>query len=111
MARGTINVTTSDKAGTVVPAPTVGDPTNGHTIVNDGRVMLLVENSGSTVARTVTLQMSKAVDGVMLTGTRTVSLAVGVTKLLGPYPTADYGPALLVDVDNAELKIRAIRSA
>ncbi|MFD0276159.1 hypothetical protein ACFVHB_19960 [Kitasatospora sp. NPDC127111] len=110
MPRGTINVTTSDKAGAVVPAATVGDPTNGHTVANDGRTLLLVENSGSTVARTVTLQMAKTVDGVTMTGARTVSVAAGVTKLLGPYSTADYGSALLVDVDHAEIKIRAFRS-
>lgn len=111
MPRGTIAVTTSDRAGSALPVATVGDPTNGHTIANDGRTLLLVENTGSTVARVVTLQMSRAVDGLTLTGSRTVSVATGVTRLLGPYPTADYGTALLVDVDNAELKIRAIRSA
>ncbi|GAB7187168.1 hypothetical protein ATKI12_6999 [Kitasatospora sp. Ki12] len=111
MPRGTINVTSSDRAGTVLPAATAGDPTNGHTVANDGRTLLIVENTGSTVARTLTLQMSKSVDGLPLTGSRTVSVATGATRLLGPYPTADYGPALLVDVDNAELKIRAVRSA
>ncbi|MFB7671360.1 GntR family transcriptional regulator [Kitasatospora purpeofusca] len=111
MPRGTINVTDSARTGALLPAPTVGDPTNGHSVANDGRVMLLVENSGSTVPRTVTLQMSKSVDGLTLTGSRTVSVAAGATRLLGPYPTADYGAALLVDVDNAELKIRAIRAA
>ncbi|MFJ9694962.1 hypothetical protein [Kitasatospora sp. NPDC101183] len=111
MPRGTINVTSSDRAGTVLPAATAGDSANGHTIVNDGRVMLIVENAGSTVARTVSIQISKPVDGFSAVATRTVSVAAGATRLLGPYPTADYGPALLVDVDNAELKIRAIRSS
>jgi hypothetical protein len=111
MARGTINVTDSARGGTLLPAATVGDPVNGHTIANDGTVLLLVENTGSTVARTVTIKISRKVDGFDATANRTKAVPIGQTHLFGPYDPKDYGSALLVDVDNAELKIRAIRSA
>ncbi len=111
MARGTINVTTSDKGGATLPAATVGDPTNGHAVANDGTVQLLVENTGSTVARTVTLQITRKIDGFTATAQRTKSIPIGQVQYFGPYDPKDYGSLLLIDVDNAELKIRAIRSA
>lgn len=111
MARGTLALSSSDRGGTELPAPTVGDPTNGHAVANDGTTLLLVQNTGTTVARTVTLHISKVVDGITLTGVRTKSIPVGKTHLFGPYSSADYGTTILVDVDNAELKFNAIRSA
>ncbi|WP_282203875.1 hypothetical protein [Kitasatospora fiedleri] len=109
MARGTIAVSTADRAGTVLPAATDGDATNGHAVVNDGRTALLVKNGGSTVSRTVTIRLSGTLDGLAVTATRTKSVAVGAEVLLGPFPRDVYGSSLLVDVDNAELKIRAIK--
>ncbi|MFI6444731.1 hypothetical protein [Kitasatospora sp. NPDC050543] len=111
MPRGTITITSSDRGGTALPAATTGDPTNGHSIANDGATLLLVENGGSTVARTVTVQIARKIDGLTATAQRTKSIPVGQTQLFGPYDPKDYGSLLLVDVDNAELKIRAIRSA
>ena len=110
MPRGNIVVTSSSRSGTELPAPTVGDPTNGHQYSNDGATMLLAQNSGSTVVRDVTIHITKQVDGIPVTGTRVVPVAVGKTELLGPYATADYGTTVLIDVDNAELKLTAVRS-
>lgn len=111
MPRGTLVVTSSARSGTELPAPTTGDPTNGHQYANDGTVMFLALNSGSTVSRTVTVHITKTVDGIPVTGTRTVPVAVGKTALIGPYSPADYGTTVLIDVDNAELKLTAFRSA
>ncbi|MFD8595355.1 hypothetical protein ACFV1L_10175 [Kitasatospora sp. NPDC059646] len=109
MARGTIAVSISDRAGTVLPAATVGDPVNGHVVANDGRVGLLVRNTGSTVGRTVTVRLSGTLDGQAVSATRTKTLAAGADALFGPYPKDMYTASLLVDVDNAELTIRAIK--
>ncbi|WP_340376591.1 hypothetical protein U5640_16735 [Streptomyces sp. SS7] len=97
-----------DRSGVLLPNPTTGDPTNNHTVGNNGRVVLLVQNSGGTVARTATFHLARTVDGFSVTP-RTVSVAAGATKACGPFNPNDYGDDLLVDVDHAELKITAIR--
>ncbi|WP_055523431.1 hypothetical protein [Streptomyces graminilatus] len=108
MARGVIPVTGVNRSGVLLPNPTTGDAINKHTVENNGRVVLLVENTGSTVARTVSFHLARTVDGFSVTP-RTVSVSAGDTKACGPFNPNDYGDDLLVDVDNAELKITAIR--
>jgi hypothetical protein len=46
-------VTSATRAGVTLTS-TTGDPVNNHTVANDGRTAVIVENTGSTVARTVT---------------------------------------------------------
>ncbi|MCZ4607567.1 hypothetical protein O3S80_28135 [Streptomyces sp. Lzd4kr] len=107
MPRAAIAVTQSDRAG-VTLTPTTGDPVNNHTIPNDGRTAVIVENTGSTVARTVTFRITRKVDGYAVTP-RTESVAVGQRQLFGPFDVQEYGGQLQVDVDNAELKLTPIR--
>lgn len=106
MPRTAVPVTQITRAGVAAPTETNGDPTNNHTIPNNGKMFLLVRNSGSTVARTVTLRLPGLTDGQAITP-RTVSVAQSTSRYIGPFPTGDYGSALLVDVDNAELKLSA----
>lgn len=107
MPRVAIPVTSATRAG-VTLTPTTGDPVNNHTVANDGRTAVIVENTGSTVARTVTFQLTKKVDGFAVTP-RTETLAVGEKQLFGPFDVQEYGARLNVDVDNAELKLTPIR--
>ncbi|KUF18883.1 hypothetical protein [Streptomyces silvensis] len=82
---------------------------NNHYIDgNDGRLGVLVQNSGSTVARTVTFRLARTVDGFAV-APRTESLAAGEEQLFGPFGPGDYGGRLLVDVDHAELTLVPIR--
>lgn len=107
MARSAITVTQAVRAGATLPAATVGDPVNQHTVANNGRVVLLVENTGATVARSVTFALSEKVDG-LTAGPRVESVPIGETQVFGPFPPAEYGSSLLVDVDDAELTLLAI---
>lgn len=107
MARVAIPVTTSDRAGVNVPAATAGDSTNNHTVVNSGSTVLLVKNTGAS-SHTISFHLDRTVDG-FAPAPRAESVAAGVTQAFGPFAVADYGPILLVDVDNAELTIQAIR--
>ncbi|MEV0470729.1 hypothetical protein [Streptomyces prunicolor] len=108
MARVAIPVTTSDRAGVTVPAATTGDATNNHSVVNSGSTVLLVKNTGATTARTVSFHLDRTVDG-FTPAPRAESIPFGVTQVFGPFPVADYGPILMVDVDNAELTVQALR--
>lgn len=107
MPRVQIPVTAASRDG-VTLTPTVGDPVNNHTIANDGRTAVIVENTGSTVDRTVTFQLTQKVDGFSVSP-RTETIAVGERQLFGPFAVNEYGGWLSVDVDNAELKLTPIR--
>lgn len=107
MPRVAIAVTSSTRAGVTLTA-TTGDPVNNHTVPNDGRTAVIVENTGSTVARTVTFRIARKVDGFAVTP-RTETVAVGERQLFGPFDVQEYGGQLQVDVDNAELKLTPIR--
>ncbi|MEW1551346.1 hypothetical protein [Streptomyces tsukubensis] len=100
-------MTTVTRSG-VVPVTTTGDPVNHHQMMNDGRTILQVQNSGSTVARTVTFRIARTVDGQSVTP-KAETVAAGVTEVFGPFPTDDYGGKMLIDVDHAELKLTPIR--
>lgn len=108
MARVAVPVAEITRAGVSLEAAVSGDPTNGHVIPNDGRVALILANSGSTVPRTVTVHLTHAVDG-QLPAPREYPIDAGDTQFVGPWPVSDYGPSLTVDVDNAEIQIQAVR--
>ncbi|WP_328846962.1 hypothetical protein [Streptomyces sp. NBC_00258] len=107
MPRAAVPVTSASRSG-VALTPTTGDPVNNHYVDNDGRTGIIVKNAGSTVARTVTFRLARTVDGFSVSP-RTESLAVGEEQLFGPFAISEYGGRLLVDVDNAELKLTPIR--
>ncbi|WP_328439361.1 hypothetical protein OHA71_23775 [Streptomyces sp. NBC_00444] len=106
MARTNVPVTQITRAGVAAPAETNGDPVNQHVVQNNGRVVLLVRNSGTTVDRTITFRFPGLVDGQSVTP-RAVALTQSTSRYFGPFPTDEYGSALQVDVDNAELKLTA----
>lgn len=83
-----------------------GNTVDGHYLANSGRTRLIARNSGA-VARTVTIQLFRTVDGQSVTS-KTKAVPAGETWIFGPFPKDDYGTQVFVDVDNAELKLRAI---
>lgn len=108
MARALVPTVVSSRSGVALPTAADGDPTNGHYLQNSGKTKLLVENTnGSATARTVTFKFYRTVDGSAVED-RAESIPAGETQVFGPFPTDDYGTQLLIDVDNAELKLRAI---
>jgi hypothetical protein len=107
MPRVQIPVIKATRAGVALTA-TTGDPVNNHYVDNDGRTGVIVENTGSTVSRTVTFKISQTVDGLAVTP-RTETLAVGERQLFGPFTVGEYGGKLLIDVDHAELKLTPVR--
>lgn len=107
MARTPIAVTNSSKAGTLLPAATAADVSNGNSIAVDDKTMIIVANTGVT-SRTVTITPSVTVDGLAVAD-RTITLASGVSRLLGPYPASTYGTTLLITGSHAELTFRPVR--
>jgi hypothetical protein len=108
MARGSIPVTKSTRLGATLPAETNGDPANDHQFANDGNTRLLVRNSSVDTAYDVIVFVERQVDGLPK-GSRTVEVPFGETVSFGPYPVKDYGRLVLVDVENAALKLRCLK--
>jgi hypothetical protein len=92
-----------------MPTELAGDAVNFHTVPNDGHVLLIVRNAnGASTARTLTIHRSRTLDDGASVASRTVTVAAGATRVLGPFPPEDYGRDLLLDPDNAELKLIAL---
>lgn len=108
MALTDVPVTTFTRTGTVLPTATAGDVPNGHSMVNDGATGLIVTNTGSTVARTVTFTITRTVDGQAVSP-RVESIPLSSAQAMGPFPVADYGTVLTFVVSHAELTLRAVR--
>lgn len=105
MPRVAVPVTQITRGGVAPAAETDGDPVNHHMVNNDGRVFLLVRNAGAS-PRDITFRFASAVDGQAVTP-RVVAVAAGASRYFGPFPTADYGEDLQVDVAHADLKLSA----
>jgi hypothetical protein len=100
MALLTVNEITRDGVLYAVVAAAAG----GDAFANDGRTLLAVYNSHVSAARTVSIDIQKTVDQ-QDPPSRTVTLAAGQTKLIGPFPTGIYndpnGRVLLTYSDSA----------
>lgn len=109
MPRVDVPVTSITRTLAALPAEVNGDSVNNHSMVNDGKTWLEVRNAHATIAKTVTIVFSRTVDGQTVTS-RVYSLpAVSTTRKLGPWPVADYGSAMSIDVESADVKLNAYR--
>lgn len=106
MARAQIPVSTSTTKGVLFVAEQNGDAVNHHQLANSGREKLHVRNSGAG-ARTVTIKFSKQVDGQAVAD-YVKSIPAGETWVFGPFPTENYGTQVLINVEHAEVKLRAV---
>lgn len=111
MALTALTVTDSSRSAVVLlPATlgTVADVANGNSFANDGKVIVLASNTGSTVVRNVTIPLAVTVDG-RVPASRTYAIAIGTTAILGPYDATNYGTTVQINGDNAELKFNCVR--
>ncbi|GAB2718197.1 hypothetical protein [Streptomyces bullii] len=107
MPRTNIAATQASRAGTVLPAATAGDVANGNSVANDGRVVLIVNNTGAS-SRTITFHTARSVDG-LTAPVRSETVPAGETQVFGPFSPNDYGNPLAFNVDNAELTVQVLR--
>lgn len=109
MPRTNITPTQASRAGTVLPAATAGDVTNGNASANDGRVVLIVKNTNAaSTARTITFTTVRSVDG-LTAAVRSESIPAGETQVFGPFDPNDYGTVLGYNAEHAEVTVNVIR--
>lgn len=99
MARGNLTVTNTTRAGVAIGAGTAGDVANGHQFVNDGKSILVIQNTDSA-SRTAHVAVHSTPDGQAVTP-KPVVVAAGAYVIAGPWSVGDYGSLVLVDVDAA----------
>lgn len=107
MARTNVAITQFNRDGVALPAGVAGDTTNGHVVANDGRVGLIIKNTGAA-SHNVTFNLFITVDGQGVVP-RTEAVAAGATQCFGPFPIADYSASLSFDVNHVELTVAAVR--
>lgn len=89
------------------PVPVAGDVANGNIITNDGATFLELTNADGANTHTCTVQVASGVDG-LTAGPRTYTLPISAAvQKTGVFPVAAYGPTLLINVDNANVKVNA----
>lgn len=104
MAAVPVNATTRD--GIADAAATAGDPTNGMTIPNGGKMYFEVNNTGAG-ANSFEVNVPGNIDG-LVPPNRSYSLAAGAKRRYGPWPVGIYGNELSVEaVSAAALEFRA----
>lgn len=107
MARTNINVFTTSRVDAAAPAATAGDAVNFNSSDNDGHTILVADNT-DTASHTVTVHITRTVDGVA-PAAKVFTIAAGTTEYLGPFSPQDYGTTLDYDVDSATVTILPLR--
>jgi len=89
MARTALTVTQVTRAGVALPAAAAN--ADGHSVANDGSVILHIVNGGGAPI-TVTIVTPGTVDGLAIAD-REVIVAASANRLIGPFPREHYNQA------------------
>lgn len=101
MARTLIPIDTVTHDGIVFVPDTAANTTDGNYFINSGHEFLFVENTGGT---SVTVTIDYVADKYGRDGEKTVTVAAGTTKVIGPFNKDLYnqaGEQVHVDVSAA----------
>lgn len=114
MATALTPVNTQGKAGRKIigtGSSEVAADVTGNTFVNDGKVLLVARNSGST-GRNITITTPGTVDGEAI-GDPVYALEglLNATVILGPFDPVVYGTTVTVTAAHAEVMLTAVRVA
>ncbi len=106
----TLTVAASSLAGGALTTAALGATDTAFDFVNDGSVVLFVENaSAGTIVATAN---AGSVDGLAITDP-TVSIGAGVTKFFGPFDPKYFNAAgkcsVAIDVPGTSIKAQAIK--
>lgn len=111
MATAHVPISQAGTAGVIVAGTghsEVAGATDNNTIPNNGKMFILLRNSGAT-PRTFTPTPKAQVDGGRVTVSgQPVTVNASVSRLVGPFPKEIYGTTLEFVVSHAELVVTGI---
>lgn len=112
MARTAVAVTQVALAGVEDPAATAGNASEGNYVAgNDGRIFITAENVDAAATHKVTVVTPGTAGGMGVEDDAVTVPKSGKLKI-GPFPPQVFNQSngqLYVNVDSAELKLRAFR--
>lgn len=101
MARTALtNTVEPNRTGVAFPAGALADSTNGNSLSNDGKIVVIAVNSSASVARNVTVTPTATVDG-LAAAARTTVVPISSSVILGPWDTANYSTTLQISADSS----------
>jgi len=105
VARVAVPVTKVSRLTVNALSAAVSDQANDHTMVNNGATILLVVNAGGAT-HNVQVLIEQTLDGEVV-DPKDYVIPANSTVPLGPYPKQIYGDNLLINIDHADLSLRA----
>jgi len=105
VARVAVPVTRVSRLTPIALSAGVSDPANDHSMVNNGATIVLVTNAGGAI-HNVQAVVEQTVDGEAVDPVD-YAIPANSTVPLGPYPRQIYGDLLLLNIDHADLSLRA----
>lgn len=94
------NIIEPTRAGLAFPQGTLADATNGNSIANDGRVIVIAINSSASTIRNVIVTPTATVDG-LAAAARTTPIPTSSSVILGPWDIGNYGTTLQISGDSS----------
>jgi hypothetical protein len=119
MSRTALSVVTSGRTGDRELVLVAGDAVNFNYFANDGKVMIVAQNSGAS-SYTLTFTTQKTIDGLAIPDL-TITIPAGEFALVGPFPKSVYNTdytddetvvhedVVFVAAENAAVKVAAIK--
>lgn len=90
---------------------TAGDASNGNVVAGNNGLTLfvIVANTHGSTSYTATFVTTATVGNrSYAVGDEAQTLIAGAVKAFGPFPLAEFGTSLQIDVENASLKFQAV---
>src|SRR4051812_29875691 len=94
------NIVEPTRAGIAFPQGTLADATNGNSISNDSRIVVIGINSSASTIRNITVTPSTTVDGLAVAA-RTTPIPTSSSVILGPWDIGTYGTTLQITADSS----------
>lgn len=94
------NTVEPTRAGVAFPQGVLADSTNGNSLSNDARVVVIAVNSSASVVRNVTVTPTATVDG-LVPAARTTPIPISSSVILGPWDVGNYSTTLQISADSS----------
>lgn len=102
------NIIEPTRAGVAFPVGAAADVTNGNSIANDGRIIVIAINSSGSTIRNAVVTPTATVDG-LAAAARTSPIPISSSIILGPWDVGNYGTTLQISGDSAtDVKFQVI---
>jgi hypothetical protein len=94
------NAVEPNRTGVAFPQGVLADSTNGNSIANDARILVIAANASASTIRNITVTPTATVDG-LVPAARTSPIPTSSSIILGPWDVANYSTTLQISADSS----------